>query len=73
MAYYYCNHCGRVYKCGYILPDGVVRVVCETCPEPCGMRGKMWTIKGFTFKEDDHTGLCPECNRTINPEEERGR
>jgi hypothetical protein len=54
-----------------MLPHADVKVLCENCLEPCGMRGKKWTIEGFTFKEDDHTGLCPECNRVMNPEEEK--
>ncbi len=58
MSYYYCKKCKKVYGCGDLV---VEHTLCGICKNGCGMRNKMWKIDGFTFKEDDHSSICPHC------------
>lgn len=52
-TYHYCKDCHALYAC--------ISGKCSDCLENCYMRGKIWDIISFTFKEDDHEGFCPEC------------
>ena len=54
---YYCKKCGNIYACRV---PGFDQIECASC-RGCVQKGKAWSILGFTFKEDSHSGLCGNC------------